>query len=139
MANGSLVVNAGGTLLLGAANQIGDAMPMTLGGGTFQTAGFSEQLGTLKLSANSFIDLGAGASILKFAASSGMGWTNGTTLTVTNWNGSISGGGAEQLVFGAAAPRSRLPRSAGSGLPTRRAFPPALMPEPSGALAKSCH
>lgn len=100
VANGSLIVNTGGTLLLGAANQIGDAVPMTLGGGTFKTAGFSEQLGTLKVSANSQIDLGAGSSVLKFAASSGVAWTVGTVLTVTNWNGSFTGGGAEQLIFG---------------------------------------
>ncbi len=100
VANGSLIVSTGGTLLLGAANQIADAIPMTLGGGTFKTAGFSEQLGTLKLSANSQIDLSAGGSVVRFAASSGVAWTGGTTLTVTNWNGSYSGGGAEQLVFG---------------------------------------
>ena len=103
VANGSLNVNSGGTLMLGAANQVGDAVPMTLGGGTFQTAGFSEQLGTLKVSANSQIDLGASASVLRFAASSAVAWTGGTILTVTNWNGSITGGGAEQLVFGSAS------------------------------------
>src|ERR1017187_3102978 len=97
--NGSLILNTGGTLLLGAANQIGDAVPMTLAGGTFQTAGFSEQLGTLKLTVNSTIDLGVGASVLRFAASSGVAWTAGTTLTIANWNGSITGGGAEQVVF----------------------------------------
>ena len=101
--NGSLILNAGGTVLLGAANQIGDAVAMTLGGGTFQTRGFNEQLGTLKLTANSVIDLGAGASVLKFAASSGVAWTAATTLTVTNWAGSVKGGGAEQLVFGASS------------------------------------
>ena len=103
VANGSLIVNAGGILLLGAANQIGDSIPMTLGGGMFQTAGFSEQLGTLKLTANSAIDLGASASVLKFAASSGVAWTGGTILTVTNWSGSIIGGGAEQVVFGSSS------------------------------------
>src|ERR1019366_2054070 len=97
--NGSLIVNAGGTLLLGAANQIGDAVPMALAGGTFQTGGFSEQLGTLKLTANSVIDLGAGASVLKFAASTGVSWS-ATALTITNWTGSVKGGGADQLSFG---------------------------------------
>jgi autotransporter-associated beta strand protein len=101
--NGSLILNPGGTLLLGAANQIGDAVPMTLAGGVFQTAGYSEQLGTLGLTANSVIDLGAGASVLKFASSSSVGWTGGTILTVTNWTGSISGGGAEQVVFGSSS------------------------------------
>jgi autotransporter-associated beta strand protein len=100
VANGSLIVNTGGTLLLGAANQIGDAVPMTLGGGMFNSAGFSEQLGTLKLAANSQVDLGAGSSVLKFAASSSVAWTAGTILTVNNWSGSFTGGGAEQLVFG---------------------------------------
>jgi autotransporter-associated beta strand protein len=99
VSNGSLILNTGGTLLLGAANQIGDAVPMTLAGGTFQTAGFSEQLGTLKLTANSTIDLGVGASVLRFAASSGVAWAAGTTLTIANWNGSITGGGAEQVMF----------------------------------------
>ncbi len=65
VANGSLIVNSGGTLLLGAANPVGGAVPMTLGGGTFQTGRFSEQLGTLKLTANSQIDLGGSASVLK--------------------------------------------------------------------------
>ena len=103
VANGSLIVNSGGTLLLGAADQIGGTIPMTLGGGTFQTAGSSEQLGTLKLSANSQIDLGASASVLRFAASSGVAWTGSTILTVTNWNGSLSGGGSEQLIFGSSS------------------------------------
>jgi autotransporter-associated beta strand protein len=98
--NGSLIINVGGALLLAAANQIGDAVPMTLGGGTLQTGGFSEQLGTLKLSANSWIDLGAGARVLRFGASSAVAWTAGTMLTVTNWNGSINGGGAAQLIVG---------------------------------------
>jgi autotransporter-associated beta strand protein len=99
--NGSLILNSGGTLLLGAANQIGDAVTMTLGGGKFQAAGVNEQFGTLKLTANSVIDLGVGASVLKFAASSAVAWTTAATLTVTNWTGSVNGGGTDQLVFGA--------------------------------------
>src|ERR1039458_4007895 len=75
-------------------------MEMALGGGTFQTGGFSEQLGTLKLTANSVIDLGAGASVLRFAASTGVSWS-ATALTITNWTGSVKGGGADPLVFGA--------------------------------------
>ena len=98
--NGSLILNTGGILLLGAANQISDAVPMTLAGGVFQTAGFSEQLGPLALTSNSQIDLGAGATVLKYAASSGVAWTAAKTLTITNWSGSITGGGAEQLMFG---------------------------------------
>jgi autotransporter-associated beta strand protein len=101
--NGSLIVNAGGILLLGAANQVGDSIPMTLGGGTFQSAGFSEQLGTLKLTGNSVIDLGGGSSVLGFAASSAVAWTGSTTLTLSNWNGATSGGGTERVVFGSSS------------------------------------
>ncbi len=97
--NGGLLVNTGGVLLLGGAHQIGDAVPMTLSGGTFQTAGFSEQLGTLKLTSGSTIDLAAGSSVLTFAASSGVAWTAGTLLTITHWNGSIAGGGTERVLF----------------------------------------
>ena len=103
VANGTLIVNAGGILLLGDADQIGSAVPLTLNGGTFQTAGFNEELGTLKVSANATIDLGAGASIARFAASSSVGWTGGVFLNISNWNGSINGGGAEQVIFGSDA------------------------------------
>ncbi len=100
VANGSLIVSSGGTLLLGAANQVANALPMTLAGGTFQTAGFAEQVGPLKLTGNSVIDLGAGSSVLGFAASSGVAWTAGARLTLTNWNGSIRGSDAARVVFG---------------------------------------
>jgi N-acetylmuramoyl-L-alanine amidase-like protein/Ig-like domain-containing protein len=98
--NGTVIVNPLGTLLLGAANQVGDTVPMTLAGGIFQSAGFNEQLGVLKLTANSRVDLGAGSSVLRFADSSATAWTAATTLTITNWNGAVNGGGTEQVIFG---------------------------------------
>ena len=55
------------------------------------------------MTANSVIDLGAGASVLAFATSGGVAWTGGATLMVSNWNGSCSGGGAERVVFGSNA------------------------------------
>ena len=97
---GSVTINSGGTLLLAAGDQIANGAAMTLAGGVFSTAGFDEQLGTLKLTANSQIDIGSSGTVLKFAASSGVSWTAATTLTVTNWNGSINGGGTEQLFVG---------------------------------------
>lgn len=76
---------SGGTLLLGGADRIANASPMTLGGGTFATGGFNETLGALTLSANSIIDMGAaGASTLHFGASSNL-FTSGTTLSIYNW------------------------------------------------------
>jgi hypothetical protein len=76
-----------GTLLLGSANRITDTSNMRLSGGTFATGGNNETLGTLTLAANSTIDLGNGASILRFANSAQEAWTSGTTLTIVNWNG----------------------------------------------------
>ncbi|OYV47738.1 MAG: hypothetical protein B7X06_02760, partial [Verrucomicrobia bacterium 21-51-4] len=100
---GTIAINSGGTLLLGASNQTSSSNAMTLAGGTFATGGNSTTLGTLTLSANSTIDMGTGASIINFADSSGTSWTSGQLLTITNWSGSSSGGGTDQLYFGNSA------------------------------------
>ena len=89
----------GGTLLLGASNRISDSSDLQLGGGTFNTGGFSETLGTLTLTADSVIDMGAGSSILTFAnitdASIGS-----NVLSIWNWTGTVgSAGGTDQLIF----------------------------------------
>jgi type VI secretion system secreted protein VgrG len=110
----SVVVNAGGTLLLsqsGSAtnDRINNSSTMTLNGGTFNTAGLSEHalsgvtvipgIGALTLSSNSTIDLAGGASILAFANSSAQTW-NGT-LSIYNWSGiPLTGHGTDQLYFG---------------------------------------
>ena len=95
-ASSAISIN-GGTLLLGAANQIADTAALTFGGGIFNTGGFSDTLGTLTLSANSTIDLGAGASVLTFGSAGT--WTSLTELTINSWSGSVSGGGTDQLIF----------------------------------------
>jgi fibronectin-binding autotransporter adhesin len=115
----SVVVNSGGTLLLGASNQINGgalgtvAANMTLNGGTFNTGGFaqaSNTLGTLTLSATSNIDLGVGSnsSIVHYDISSSQGWVSGSTLYVDDWNGTFGlinnstagGNGPDELFFG---------------------------------------
>lgn len=53
---------------------------------------------TLSTGVVSTIDLGGGASIFLLANSSAQAW-NGT-LSITNWSGSTSGGGTDQLFFG---------------------------------------
>ncbi len=101
-----ITVNTGGTLMLaGTGDRIKDSTPMTLAGGTFQTMGQSETLGVLTLSASSTIDLGAGASILRFDDSSAASWTGGAILNIWNWTGSFDGwsspgGGTDQIYFG---------------------------------------
>jgi len=96
---GTLSVNAG-TLALGNNNRIADSVNVALFGGKFATAGYGETVGTLALNANSMIDFGSGSSVLHFGNSSGVSWSAGATLLVTNWNGSYSGGGIDQLYFG---------------------------------------
>jgi autotransporter-associated beta strand protein len=74
----------GGTLRLGAAERIANSSAMVLNGGTFDSAGFSETLGTLDLDANSAIDFGSGASALVFSDSDAQNWS-GSSLTIYNW------------------------------------------------------
>jgi len=87
----------GGTLMLGANNQITNTTNLELDGGTFNTNTFDSSMGSLTLSSSSTIDLGAGTgSIVNF---SGATYTGGT-FTVSNWSGSFDGGGADQILFG---------------------------------------
>jgi autotransporter-associated beta strand protein len=94
---GNTIVNQG-TLQLGVSNAIANQSSLVLAGGTFATAGFSDTLGSLIVSTNSQIDFGFGSSVLQFAASDGVAWTG--KLTIQNWTGSLSGGGAERILFG---------------------------------------
>jgi hypothetical protein len=106
----SVTMNSGGTLLLSGSNtvsdRINDSATMTLNGGKLNTGGLSEGststagIGALTLQDNSIIDLGAGASILHFAASNLASWVSGKILEIDNWSGSQSGGGVDQLIFG---------------------------------------
>lgn len=95
---GDITVNDGATLLLGASNRIVDSVNMSLSGGTFDTGGFSETLGTLTLSLGSEIDLGAGSGqALHFANSSGASWLGTEALVIENWTPS-----SQQIFFGSA-------------------------------------
>jgi hypothetical protein len=67
---------------------------------TLQISNAVEQLGRFILEGDATIDLAGSASRLSFAKSSGEIWPGGATLVVANWNGNLSGGGAEQLKFG---------------------------------------
>jgi autotransporter-associated beta strand protein len=106
IAGSGVIVNTGGTLMLGAANQISSSTAMTLAGGTFNTNGLHEGtattagLGTLTLSASSTINLGAGSSIVAFTDSHTTSWTASQTLSITNWSGSLAGNGTDQIYFG---------------------------------------
>lgn len=101
----SITVNSGGTLMLGANNQINDTAPVTLAGGTFSAGNFSEGtdstpgLGALTLTASSVMDFGSGAGAVLTLA----GFTPGTfTLTISNWSGNagtFGDGTTDRLIF----------------------------------------
>ena len=99
----SMTINAG-TLAMGVNNTLWTATPVILGGGTLATGNFSQinALGALTLTDDSTIDMGSvGSSILECADSHLALWSG--MLTITNWNGSLSGGGADELFFGSSA------------------------------------
>lgn len=101
-----ITVNSGGTLLLGAINQINNTAPMTLAGGTFGKGNFSEGsasgpgLGALTLTASgSQVDFGTGTvGVLTFAS-----FAPGTfTLTIADWTGTagtLGSGTTDRLIF----------------------------------------
>ena len=65
----SVVINSGGSLLVGANETINNSANMTLAGGTLEFGGnFTEKLGSLTLTANSVIDMGGGNIWLEFTS-----------------------------------------------------------------------
>jgi hypothetical protein len=73
-----------------------------LDNGTWQENGSGAQFGQLQLGSgtNSTIQFPTNACILQFADSSSFTWSNAGVLTIVGWNGSLSGGGTNQLIFG---------------------------------------
>ncbi|HWD92182.1 MAG TPA: hypothetical protein VG938_07520 [Verrucomicrobiae bacterium] len=49
---------------------------------------------------NSTLYMPSGASVVHFADSSSMTWSNDPVLIIANWSGSPLGGGAQQIIFG---------------------------------------
>lgn len=104
----TLTVNSGGTVMLGASDQVRNAAAVSLGGGTFAKGNFSEGtasaagMGALTLTATgSHIDFGTGTvGILSFASFT----ANARTLTIDNWTGiagTVGNIGTDRLIFNA--------------------------------------
>lgn len=97
--SGSTIVNQG-PIIAAKANAFGTSA-LVLNGGSANSGGFNQTFGTLTLSAESTMDLGAGASALTFANSSAIGWLG--TLHILDWtDGSDSirvGTGPGSLTF----------------------------------------
>ena len=91
-----------GRVRLGNINRVGPTTPVVLNGGTFDTGGFTDGMGTVSLTEDSFIDLGIGStSVLTFGGAGTIELDE--TLTVLNWSGLAAGGGTEKLVIGGTA------------------------------------
>ncbi len=98
------VISLHGTLSLGPSPAVvTNVTSFTLIGGTLQLSNTTQQLAPLTLSGNGAIEFLAAGNKLTFADSSGQTWTDRVTLVVSNWNGSTSGGGEDQLFFGSSA------------------------------------
>jgi autotransporter-associated beta strand protein len=96
----------GGTLALGVDNALPAGNKMYFSGiaSVLATDGHSQTdaLGSLTVLADSMIDMGSTDNcVLKFAASAWCSWSK--TVTITNWNGSLNGGGGDELFFGSSA------------------------------------
>ena len=107
----SITVNAGGTLLLGASNQINNTAAINLDGGTLAKGNFSEGaanatgMGALTLiSDGSHIDFGTGTvGVLTFASFDPGSGVDALTLTIDNWTGVPGAAGVtgtnDRLIF----------------------------------------
>lgn len=77
---------------------------VSLASGTLEEQAETQNLGALQLGvfieSESKIDLSGSATVLHFAASSSLTWSNDAVLWIQHWNGSVTGGGADQLFFG---------------------------------------
>jgi hypothetical protein len=86
--SGSSIAINGGTLLLGAANQIADSTAINLAGGTLALGNNTDTVGRLTVSANSIFDFGntgGGTSTFTFADFDTAAYGNNTfVMTINN-------------------------------------------------------
>jgi len=89
------------TLSLASANVLNDSSPLTLDNGRLITNGNAETVGALTIFGNNQLDLAGAGNLIRFADSSTAIW--GSTLTIGFWDGLSTGGGSDQVFFGANA------------------------------------
>jgi hypothetical protein len=80
---------------------------LTLANASLYAGSNPVQFGPLLLSdggdTNSTLYLPSGPSVVGFADSSSMTWSNDSLLIIPNWSGSLNGGGEQQVIFGSNA------------------------------------
>jgi hypothetical protein len=84
---------------------VSNSTSLTLNSSTWSEGTAGQVLGLLQLngasnSTSALVLPSSGACIVRFADSSSRGWSNGVALQILNWNGSLTGGGTQQVVFG---------------------------------------
>jgi hypothetical protein len=99
----NIVIASGGTFSCGSC-AITQSGTLTLTNATLNAGSGSVQFGPLQLSnggnTNSVFSMPAGASALHFADSRSAAWSSVPNLFIQNWNGSLFGGGQQQIIFG---------------------------------------
>jgi hypothetical protein len=109
LSGGQLIVSnmlvAGGTAFHHTGGTLSQSGLITVAGGTVDEQTAVQTFGPLQLSAgnSSLLMRTNGASILHFADSHTLVWSNSAMLTIENWKGSPTGGGAQQVIFGNSA------------------------------------
>jgi len=73
-----------GTILAAKTDALGAGNALIASGGTFNTGGLNQNLGTLDLDGSVALDLGSGASAVSFANSSALDWST-FILNISNW------------------------------------------------------
>jgi autotransporter-associated beta strand protein len=85
--SGGTILNAG-TITAAKANALGSSGgTLQLNGGTFNTGGKNQAIGTLNLTSVATLDLGTGVSAVSFANSSALAWSG--TLHILNWTTNV--------------------------------------------------
>jgi len=94
-----ITINTGGTLLLSGAStdRIGNAVPVTLAGGTLTSQDRTETMGALTMTAASVINLGTDGTNqdLTFASLT----DNGGAVVINNWSGKQFSSGSDDRIF----------------------------------------
>ncbi|EDY18488.1 autotransporter-associated beta strand repeat protein [Chthoniobacter flavus Ellin428] len=93
---GDVVIN-GGSLLLGASNQIADTSNMTIAGGSYNGSGFSESFASLLISGGTYSGGTGATTIGSLQLSSGVFNSNAGITTILG-NTSITGGAGGDFV-----------------------------------------
>ncbi|HEY2084298.1 MAG TPA: hypothetical protein VGI88_16070 [Verrucomicrobiae bacterium] len=77
---------------------------LTLANASLYAGSNTVQFGPLQLldggDTNSTLYMPSGPSVMRFADSSSMTWSNDPLLVIQGWSGSLSGGGQQQIIFG---------------------------------------